>query len=230
MDATWITQVRTPATALVSIKYAGNLDAKVFGMFGCGIQGKANVNMVEHVLKNLETIYIYDVVEAAMDALIAQCQPHVKAKIIKAKSFEEVARKAEVIVSALPIVHHPDPHVKKEWICKGQTLVMLDCHTVYEDAVMKAADKYYCDSIEQHELLIGYGYYPYGLPTITGETGAMAAGLVPKRENKDELIVVNNVGMASEDMMCARIIFDRAIAMGLGLKLPLWGSTKGLLK
>lgn len=36
--------------------------------------------------------------------------------------------------------------------------------------------------------------------------------------------------MASEDMMCARIIFDRAIAMGLGLKLPLWGSTKGLLK
>lgn len=230
MDATWITEVRTPATALVAIKYAANLDAKTFGMFGCGIQGKANVKMVEHVLKDLEKIYVYDIFESAIDSLIEQCQPHVKAKIIKAKSYEEVARNAEVLVSALPIAHTPNPPVKNEWIRKGQTIVMLDCHTVYEDAVMKRADKYYCDSIEQHELLIGYGYYPYGLPTITGETGAMAAGDVPRRENKDELIVVNNVGMAAEDMMCAKIIFDRAIEQGLGIKLPLWGSTKGIAK
>lgn len=230
MDASWITKRRTPATALVSIKYGANLDAKTFGMIGCGIQGVNNVDMVENVLKELETIYVYDPFPAAMDRLVELEQPRVKAKIVKCETVEELVRNAEVIVSATPISHTPKPFVKAEWVHKGQTLVCLDCHSVYEDAVYKNATRYYMDSIEEHELLVGYGYYPWGLPEITGETGALAAGLVPGRESRDDIMVFNNVGMASEDMMCAKIIFERALKMGLGVKLPLWGSTKGLLK
>lgn len=226
MDATWITEVRTPATALIGIKHLASPGAKTFGMLGCGIQGKANVKMVEAVLPGLEAIYVHDMYESAMDTLIEQCQPAVKAKIVKCSSFEEVVTSAEVITSALPIAHKPNPPVKDAWIQGGKTLLCLDCHTVYEDAVYKRANKYYVDSIEQHKLLEGYGYYPSGLPAITGETGAAAAGLCPLRENADELIVVNNVGMAVEDMMCARMIFDRALSKGLGIKLPLWASTK----
>lgn len=230
MDAGWITKRRTPATALVSIKYGANLDAKTFGMIGCGIQGHNNVDMIMNVLTELETIYIFDKFEAAMDRLIADIQPRVKAKIVKA-DLETLVRNSEVIVSALPIVHDPsNPPVKAEWVHAGQTIVCLDCHTVYEDAVYKNAKHYYVDSIEQHTLLEDYGYYPKGLPTITGETGALAAGLVPGRESRNDILVFNNVGMASEDMMCARIIFDAALEKGLGIKLPLWGSTKGLLK
>lgn len=230
MDASWITKRRTPATALVSIKHGANLDAKTFGMIGCGIQGTNNVDMVENILKNLETIYIYDPFPAAMDKLVEAEQLRVKAKIVKCPNLEDLVRNSDVIVSATPISHTPKPFVPKEWIHKGQTLVCLDCHSVYEDAVYKMADRYYMDSIEEHELLAGYGYYPWGLPTITGETGALAAGLVPGRESKDDILIFNNVGMASEDMMCARIIFDKALEKGLGIKLPLWTSTKGLLK
>lgn len=228
MDASWITEVRTPATALVAIKHAANLDAKTFGMVGCGIQGRANVKMIELVLKELDTIYVYDIFDAAMDRLIAECQPHVKAKIVKVASFEEIAKSSEVMITATPISHIPNPPIKSEWIGKGKTIVCLDCHSTFEDDVYKKADKYYVDSKEQHELLIGYGYYPQGLPTLTGETGALAGGLVPGRENRDELIVFNNVGMAAEDMMCAKIIFERALDLGIGIKLPIWGSTKNM--
>ena len=230
MDATWITEVRTPATALVSIKYGANSGARTFGMIGCGIQGKANVKMISHVLPDLETIYVYDIYESSMDALIKECQPQVKAKIIKCLQVEELVKQAEVITSATPISHTPKPFVKNEWIQKGQTIVCLDCHSVYEDAVYKNASKYYVDSVEQHELLIGYGYYPQGLPHVTGETGALAGGLVKGRETSDEVLIFNNVGMAVEDMACAKIIFERALDQGLGLKLPLWASTKPLKK
>lgn len=84
LDATWLTEVRTPAVSLVAAKYMANLDATTFGMYGCGVQGRAHVKMIEHVLKKLETIYIYDVYESAMDRLIELCQPHVQAKIVKA--------------------------------------------------------------------------------------------------------------------------------------------------
>ena len=230
MDASWITKRRTPATALVSVKYGANPGAKTFAMLGCGIQGHNNVDMIENVLTELETIYVYDPVEAAMDALIEAEQPRVKAKIEKCATAAEAVSKAEVVISATPISHTPAPFVTKDSIHPGQTLVCLDCHSVYEDAVYKACNRYYMDSIEEHMLLKDYGYYPYGFPEITGETGALAAGLVPGRSSEDDLVIFNNVGMASEDMMCARIIFDKALEKGLGIKLPLWGSTKGLVK
>jgi ornithine cyclodeaminase/alanine dehydrogenase len=149
----------------------------------------------------------------------------VSARIIKARSCEEVAKSCEVIGSAIPIHHKPHPAVKDEWIVAGQTLVPSDCHSVYEDAVYKRADKYLVDSIDQHKLLETYGVYPWGLPEIYGETGEVAAGMKKGRERRDELIVSNNVGMAVEDMMVARRIFDRALEQGLGIKLPLWKRT-----
>ena len=98
---------------------------------------------------------------------------------------------------------------------------MCDMHSLYEDATMKRADKYLVDSIEEHELFEGYGYYPDGLPTIHAETGEVAAGLRKGRENPKELIVGNNVGMAVEDMMVARTVFRKALETGVGTRLPL---------
>ncbi|MGG1662087.1 ornithine cyclodeaminase family protein [Brevibacillus sp. NRS-1366] len=226
LDATWITEVRTPAVSLVATKYLANPDATTFGMFGCGIQGRAHVKMIEHVLPKLEKIYVYDLFESAMDQLIEQCQPHVRAKIVKASSCEEVAKSSEVIASAIPIHHTPHPIVKSEWISKGQTLITCDCHSVYEDEVYKKADIYTVDSEEQHRLLETYGYYPWGLPLIYAETGAVAGGHKPGRTSKDQLIVSNNVGMAVEDIIIARRVFDKALELEIGLKLPLWKRSK----
>jgi len=228
MDATWITEVRTPAVSLVAIKYLANLDSPTFGMFGCGIQGRAHVKMVGRVLEKLDTIYVYDISDQAMDRLVRECQPLVSAKIVKAGSYEEVAKNSEVLGSAIPIAHKPNPPVRDEWIRGGQTLVLADCHSVYEDPVYKRAEKYLVDSVEQHTLLATYGIYPWGLPKIYGETGEVAAGLKRGRERRNELIVSNNVGMAVEDMMVARRIFDRALEKGLGVRLPLWKSTTAL--
>ncbi|MFE8695066.1 ornithine cyclodeaminase family protein [Cytobacillus sp. FJAT-53684] len=225
LDATWITEVRTPAVSLVAAKYLANTDSTTFGMIGCGIQGMAHVKMIERILQP-EKIYIYDVFEPAMDKLIELCQPQVKAKILKASSYEEVAKQSEVIVSAIPIHHHPKPVVKDDWISQGQTLITCDCHSVYEDNVYKRADIYTVDSIEQHKLLETYGYYPWGLPKIYSETGAVAGGLKNGRTSKNQLIVSNNVGMAVEDIMVARRVFDIALGKDLGIRLPIWKSTK----
>lgn len=226
MDATWITEVRTPAVSLVAAKYLANKNSATFGMYGCGIQGKAHVRMIEKVLPALDKIYIYDIFEDSMDRLIEECQPLVNATIIKTKSPDEIAKNCEVIASAVPIQHIPDPFVNADLISKGQTLITCDCHSVYTDAAYKKADIYTVDSIEQHELLEGYGYYPYGLPKIYAETGGVAGGLKPGRTSNDQLIVSNNVGMAVEDMMVARRIFDRALDKDLGIHLPLWENSK----
>ncbi|MCL2756854.1 MAG: ornithine cyclodeaminase family protein, partial [Coriobacteriia bacterium] len=190
-------------------------------MVGCGVQGNAQIAMMHHALPDLQEIYIIDSYPPAMDELIARQQPHSAAKIIIARSFEEIAQKCDVICSAAIITEKPDPKFRDEWFHEGQTILTSDCHTFYEDKTMKRADKYLLDSIEQHELLAANGYYPDGLPLVYGETGEVLAGIKPGREHDREFIVCNNVGMAVEDMMLARRIFDLSLSKGVGRKIAL---------
>jgi ornithine cyclodeaminase/alanine dehydrogenase len=221
LDAAWITQTRTAAVTAVAVKYLGNTDAATFGMIGCGVQGKEHCRFIDIPLRKLETIYIYDKYEPAMDELNALCQPSLRARIVKAKSIEEVVKSSEIIASATAITAVPEPEVRDEWISRGQTILMCDMHSLYEDATVKRADKYLCDSIDEHELFVHYGYYPHGLPKIYGETGEVVAGIKKGRERADELIVDNNVGMAIEDAVMARPVVDGIIKKRMGRILPL---------
>ena len=221
LDCIYVTEIRTAAVTYASIKCFADENAETFGMLGCGVEGRQHVENIEKILPNLKEIYIYDIYEEAADSLIRDFQPRINAKIIKANSFEELVRLSEVIASATIITETPQPKIKDEWIEKGKTILLCDCHSLYEDKTIKRADKYIVDSIEQHELLKGYGYYPDGLPEIYAETGEVVAGIKKGRENKDEIIICNNVGMAVEDMYVVRALFDKALKLGIGRKLPL---------
>jgi ornithine cyclodeaminase/alanine dehydrogenase len=221
MDGLYITEIRTPCVSFASAKYMARPDTKTFGMIGCGIQGREHVRIVCNTLTQVDTIYIYDMFEDMMDKLIADIQPNIPAKIIKAKSIEEVVKNSEVFATATAIPEKPSPEIKDEWISKGQTILLSDAHTLIEDKTAKRADKYTLDSIEQHDLLEVYGYYPHGLPKVHGEIGEVCARLKPGRERNDELIICNNIGMAVEDMMLLRIMFDRALESKAGRFLPL---------
>lgn len=216
MDGLYVTEIRTPCVAFASAKYMARPNTKTFGMIGCGVQGREHVRIVCNTFKELEKIYVYDIFEPAADALIKDLQPVVPCEIVKAKSIEEIVKNCEVFASATKILERPEPQIKDEWVTKGQTLLLNDCHTLVEDATVKRADKYTLDSIEQHQLLASFGYYPYGFPEIYGEIGEVCGGYKPGRERDDELIVCNNVGMAVEDIMVLRIMFDRALETKAG--------------
>ena len=160
-----------------------------------------------------------------MDALVEACQPLMDTRIRKAASVEDVVKSTQVFATATPITHTHEPQIRDEWVTAGQTLLLADCHSLVEDATASRADKYVCDSEAQHRVLEGYGYYPGGLPPIHAETGEVVAGIKEGRTSPDELIIVNNIGMAVEDVVVARRIFDRALERGIGIKLPLWGRT-----
>ena len=221
MDALFITEVRTPCVAFAGAKYMAKKNAAAFGMIGCGVQGREHVRVVHNTLEKVEKIYIYDLFPDMMDKLESDFSGKVPAKIIKAKSIEEIIKSCDVIASAAAILEDPVPEVKDEWVTKGQTYLLSDLHTHYEDATVKRADKYTLDSIAQHEIMASYGYYPKGLPKIYAEIGEVCGGHKPGRESDDELIFCNNVGMAVEDIMVARVLFDRALEAKAGRFLPL---------
>lgn len=220
MDSTWLTAMRTPAvTALAALEL--HPDAETFGMFGCGVQGMEHVRYIVKTLKKLKKIYIYDIVEAAMDNLIATVQPEIDVQIIKGKSPQELADKCQVLSSATIILRDTLSIVKDEWISKGQTILPCDLNTFWDPRISRRADKYIVDSIEEHELFDKMGYFPNGLPDIACETGEVVAGVKKGRTSKDELIVCSNIGMSVCDVVMGREIFDVALNNRIGTIIPL---------
>ncbi|MDR0600401.1 MAG: ornithine cyclodeaminase family protein [Treponema sp.] len=221
LDCKYVTEIRTAAVTYTAAKYLAPREAETFGMIGCGVEGKQHVKNIERVLPRLKRIYLYDRYEKAVDELIGAYQTSLTARLVKAASYEEVAKSCAVIASATVASEGYHPVIKDQWISRGQTILLCEGHTLYEDAVFKRADKYIVDSRDQVEQFSRYGYYPFGTPPIHAETGEVAAGRAPGRERGDELIVGNNFGMAVEDMFVVRLLFDRALEHNIGVRLPL---------
>jgi len=220
MDCTWLTAMRTPAVTALAAEVL-HPNAETFGMFGCGVQGVGHVRFVAKTLKHLKKIYIYDKFPEMMDRLIDQVKDEVHVPIVKASSIEEVVKSCEVLSSATFIIREPMKLAKKEWVSKGQTILPCDLNTFWEPEIALHADKYFVDSIDEHQLFEGMGYFPDGLPQVVGETGEILAGLNEGRTNADELIVCSNIGISTNDIAMGQAIFANAIKNGIGKKLKL---------
>ena len=55
---------------------------------------------------------------------------------------------------------------------------------------------------------------------FTGDLGNVIKGELVGRENDDEIIVYETVGVAIQDLVTAKEIYDRAVAAGIGTN---WG-------
>ncbi len=220
MDSTWLTAMRTPAVTVLAAA-ALHPDAETFGMFGCGVQGIEHVRFVVKTLPKLKRIFIHDINEKAMDHLIDLVQPEIDVEIVKGKSARDVTENSEVLSSATVILKDPLSIVKKEWISKGQTILPCDLNTFWDPKISLDADQYIVDSIEEHELFAGMGYFPDGLPKISAETGEIIAGVKKGRKHKDEIIVCSNIGMSVCDVVVGREIMDIALEKEIGRTLPL---------
>lgn len=223
MDAVWITARRTPAVTALACEFLAPSRTTEAGIAGAGVQGREHAQVLPMVLRDLEVLKIYDPRREAVDSLIADLgdtAPEVELRA--AEGPEEIVRGSQVVMSATPILFEPDPQVRHEWIEPGSLILPIDLDSYWEWATLSGADKFLVDSTEEMEYFTGVaGYFPNGLPDIYGEIGEVVAGLKPGRESDEELIVDMNIGMAVEDMVVARELYDRAIRHGVGRVLPL---------
>jgi len=91
---------------------------------------------------------------------------------------------------------------------------------VIDPKLGQKCDRFITDSIDEAMLFDLMGYSPLGLPHVDCETGEMLAGLKPGRENKDQIIICNNIGMAVDDLAVAKAIYDNALVRKVGTILP----------
>jgi ornithine cyclodeaminase/alanine dehydrogenase-like protein (mu-crystallin family) len=87
---------------------------------------------------------------------------------------------------------------------------------------MKECDKFVSDDIGQLLYTKEEGIYFRGIPEkIYADLGELAAGTKPGRQNDTEKIFCMNMGIAVDDMVTAKLIYQRALEKRAGTRLPL---------
>jgi len=218
MDCTWVTAQRTGAATAVAAKRLARRDAKTVGILGCGVQGRSNLEALKVVLPGLRRVMAYDVVRANRDRFIAEMAAG--AEVVGVETPREAVLDSDVVVTAGPILRRPTPVIEADWLRPGVFVCPLDFDSYVTPGAFRAADRLYTDDTAQQEYYREAGYFRE-TPEPQGDLGEVVAGLKPGRLRDDERTISINLGLALEDVAVGIRVYERAVAQGIGQRLPL---------
>jgi alanine dehydrogenase len=215
MDGGYITAIRTGGAAAVATRVLARDDARVLAILGAGAQGWSHLQTFPRVRDFKEIRVASRNMERAKDLATSH------RLAVGVASFEDAVRGADVVACCTDA---REPILRREWLSPGTHVSAvggtfgpeLDRDTVrgsrvfveWRGAVTNAPPA------GAHEL--------QGLdPESVTEIGEVIAGSRPGRQSAEEITLYKSTGIAVEDAATARLVYDRALAEGVGVRLPL---------
>jgi ornithine cyclodeaminase/alanine dehydrogenase len=223
MDCAWITAMRTGASAGISARYLARRDSAVAAIVGCGVQARTSVMALAEELPALREVRCYDLLAPATQAFVEEMAPAFPAlRFVTCAGAAEAVRPADVAVTAIPIVVDPAPDLDAGMLKPGGLAVSLDYDSAWTSPAMRECDKFFADDVAQLLATKDHGVYFGGIPeAIHADLGDLATGIRPGRETDNERIFSMNMGIAVDDMVTARVLYERALERSAGVRLPL---------
>lgn len=224
LDGTYVTQLRTGAASGAAFDALAVKDAKVGALIGTGGQAATQLEAMLCARK-LEKVKIFDMDKARLDAFVAQMSEELAsygAELIAATSSDEAVEDADILVTMTPA---KKPVFDATKCKKGITVSCVGAyqHDMQEmdPVILDRASKIYFDSTsavlaESGDILIPLEEGRITEEDFTGELGDVLAGRLVGRENDEEIIVFETVGIGTQDLMAAKAIYDKAVEKGIG--------------
>lgn len=220
MDATWVTAKRTAAATAVAAKHLAAPEARVFGILGCGVQGRTNLEAVAAVSRELEHVRAYDIDRDVAKRYAADMKVAYGLSVDVTDGPREAVEGSDIVVTAGPILKHPQPAIEPGWLKAGGFACPLDFDSYWKPEAMRSVDKFCTDDIDQLRYYQTVGYFS-GIPDVYADLSQVVTGEVPGRQSPDERTMSMNLGVAIEDMATAVRVFASAKRKNIGRWLPL---------
>jgi len=223
MDCAWITSMRTGASVGISAKYLARQGSTVAAIMGCGVQARTSLRALVQTLPELCKIRCYDLYPEATGRFIDEMSvAFPQLNMIGCSTPDEMMEGADIVVTAIPIVTDPKPPLHAGMLKKGGLAVSLDYDSAWTSSAMKECGKFVSDDVDQLLSTKEEGVYFSGIPdNIYADLGEIAARLKPGRQDDVERIFSMNMGIAIDDMVTAKIVYERALENKKGTRLPL---------
>ena len=224
IDGTFCTKLRTAAVGCVAAKYLAPSHVSVIGIIGGGEEGKMHYAMLKHLFPSIKECRICSRSSASELSFIERFRdvtPDVKFVACSNDSFA-CASGADIIVTA---ISGQAPVLKAADITQGGLYIHVGGWEDEYDVALKAK-KIVVDDWEasKHRTQTICRMYKEGILTdadIYANLVDLVTRRKPGRENDDEFIYFNSVGLSYIDLNFALTVFQSAKELELGEEIVL---------
>ncbi|WEV43954.1 ornithine cyclodeaminase family protein [Lactobacillus sp. ESL0684] len=226
MDGNYVTQLRTGAASGVAFQNLARQNCTKGAVIGTGGQAATQLEAMLNARK-LELVEVsdrdYPRAQEFAQAMSEQLADY-GAKIVAVPTADEAVRDADLIIS---VTSSTQPVYDGKLVKAGATVSGVGAYQpqMQETPVelLQRTDKIYFDSqeavlAESGDLIIPLKQKTINQDKFVGDLGQVISGDLPARENDQEIIFFETVGIAAQDLLTAKSIYDRALAANVGMQ------------
>jgi ornithine cyclodeaminase/alanine dehydrogenase-like protein (mu-crystallin family) len=223
MDGAYLTALRTAAASAVGAKYLARKDSSVVAIVGASNQGRAHL-VALHDLFPLKAARVFDVADDVKQCFARELGQQLGLPVWAVESCEEAVRGADVVVLATSA---KEPFFESGWCHPGMLLVTISGRQDLKPEVLHAVDTIVVDSIGGNDPPGALGFQSFfsqgllSLEDIATTMADIASGRHKGRESKDEIVLFSPGGLGTEDIATARLVYERALEIGVGRRLSI---------
>ncbi len=218
-----ISGMRTAAISAVAVRHLARPGFAEVVCIGCGPIARMQVLTLAEQFDSIRVVRVFDLSAEAMRQFsrwLGERFPHIACE--EMPSAEAAVRRGEVVVTCTVA---DAPYLEFAWLRRGAFVCNVSIMDVHKD-VYERVEKVVVDDWEQSNRekkiinqLVLEGRF--SRERLHAELGEIVIGERPGREHDDEIILLNPMGMALDDLVCARHFHRLAQQRGVGTRLAL---------
>jgi ornithine cyclodeaminase/alanine dehydrogenase-like protein (mu-crystallin family) len=210
MDGTYITGIRTAASAVLSARLLARRDARVATVIGAGVQAREHLRLLP-LVRNFDRINV------------CSLHPHEAERLAAGHRLARATRDVRAAVAESDVVclatHSAQPVIEPAWVRRGAHVSSVGYHPPAGELPVSLAreQRLFVETLDAFEPT------PVGCAELAAldrqratTLGAVALGSAPGRRSDDEITVYKAMGVAMEDMVAANLALRSAIEQRLG--------------
>lgn len=210
MDGTYITGIRTAASAVLSARLLSRSGSRIATVIGAGVQGREHVRLLP-LIRDFERINVCslrfeDAKKLAALSEIARA----------AADLETAVRESDIVCLA---THSSRPVIRPDWVKLGAHVSSVGYCPPNGELPKELAkeNRLFVETLDAFQPTpVGCGELAGLDPSTAATLGAVALGRKPGRLTDAEITVYKAMGVAMEDMVAANLAYQRAKREGGG--------------
>lgn len=218
LDGSTVTQYRTGAATGLAFSHLAVKNTKIGGLIGAGSQAETHIDAMLAV-RPVEEIRVYDLNAALVAQLIARVQKKLGdrcPRLIAAKTADQAIIDADLVIT---VTTAPTPVFDATLLKKGATVSCVGAYKPQKQEMnprlLTLSSRVYCDSKEAVLEESGDILKPIAQGLVTedilyAELGQLLMGQAVGRENDQEILVFETVGIGVQDLVTAKCIYEKA--------------------
>jgi alanine dehydrogenase len=220
IEANVLGALRTGAATGVAARRLARKDSAVVGLVGAGRQARTQL-MAVCATHPVHEVRVFSRTRDKCDAFAAEMAKVLDVEVKPAADAESCVRGADI---AIAMTSASDPVILGDWLAPGMFVAATGANAYarreLDDAAVLGADIVATDQraqaqMEARELMDLADAGKLGWEDVV-ELGDIVAGRAPGRTKDSQITVFKSLGLALEDVAFGKVIYERAVAAGIG--------------